>query len=70
MKGIVRLILLLPILASAAACGRDGPPTVARAERPNVLLVTIDTLRALGAVSGSRPPSRPRLSPVRHTRRF
>ncbi len=46
MKGIVRLILLLPILASAAACGRDGPPTVARAERPNVLLVTIDTLRA------------------------
>ena len=46
MKGIVRLILILPILASAAACGRDGPPTVARAERPNVLLVTIDTLRA------------------------
>jgi choline-sulfatase len=45
MKAVVGLIIVLPMLASAAACRRDVAPAVP-AERPNVLLVTIDTLRA------------------------
>src|SRR5688500_1291924 len=46
MKAVLGLIIVLPILAAAAACRRDGAPTVEPTERPNVLLVTIDTLRA------------------------
>src|SRR2546422_680779 len=39
--------VLLLISVSLASCGgRASPPAPARAERPNVLFVTIDTLRA------------------------
>ena len=40
------LSILVPTLALASACRRPAPPVAATAERPNVLLVTIDTLRA------------------------
>ena len=46
MRGVLRLTLALALLAAAAGCRRDGAPSAAPAERPNVLLVTIDTLRA------------------------
>jgi arylsulfatase A-like enzyme/tetratricopeptide (TPR) repeat protein len=46
MKRMCGLLIVLTLLACAAACRRDVAPTVARADRPNVLLVTIDTLRA------------------------
>jgi choline-sulfatase len=46
MSGVLRLSIALALLAAAAACGRDRAPSPAPAERPNVLLVTIDTLRA------------------------
>ena len=47
MRGVLRLTIALALLAAAAGCRRDGAPSAAPAERPNVpLLVTIDTLRA------------------------
>jgi arylsulfatase A-like enzyme len=47
-----RLILLLPAVLVLASCGRSAP-------RPNVLLITIDTLRAdrLGCYGYARPTS-------------
>ena len=46
MRGVLGLTIALALLAAAAGCRRDGAPSAAPAERPNVLLVTIDTLRA------------------------
>jgi choline-sulfatase len=46
MNRVTGLVLVPLMLASAAACRREAPEAVVRAERPNVLLVTIDTLRA------------------------
>src|SRR4051812_5064209 len=45
MRGVLGLPIALAILAPAPACRRDVAPTPP-SERPNVLLVTIDTLRA------------------------
>jgi choline-sulfatase len=46
MKRVSGPVIVLLMLALAAACRREAPQAVVRAERPNVLLVTIDTLRA------------------------
>src|SRR5215210_4886090 len=49
MRALVALVALTCLLASAmsaAGCRRKSAPPSAPAERPNVLLVTIDTLRA------------------------
>ena len=46
MRSVVGLGVVLAVVALAPACRRDVARTAAPAERPNVLLVTIDTLRA------------------------
>src|SRR5215208_2687935 len=53
LRGLLGLPIALAILAPAPACRRDVAPTPP-SERPNVLLVTIDTLRAdhLGCYGG------------------
>src|SRR5829696_8234609 len=46
MRGVLGLPIVLAILAPAPACRRDMAPSPGPSERPNFLLVTIDTLRA------------------------
>jgi choline-sulfatase len=46
MRSVFRLIVVLAMLAPGAACRRDYAPSASSANRPNVLLVTVDTLRA------------------------
>jgi arylsulfatase A-like enzyme/tetratricopeptide (TPR) repeat protein len=54
------VVVMSAAIAFAAGCGRDPEPDAAPAARPNVLLVTIDTLRAdhvgsYGARNGATP---------------
>ena len=50
-----RTVLVVCVLAAAAGCGRRAMPDGTQTSRPNVLLVTVDTLRADRVGAGITP---------------